>query len=79
MKLTLIRKDKKHQTHVNHNAIEWLMTLIIGFPKVIHHSVIPSISMQLAHYERITCFYDRMIDKFANEMILLNQFRLRKQ
>ena len=31
MKLTLIRKDKKNQTHITHKGIEWLMTLIIAF------------------------------------------------
>ena len=31
MKLTLIRKDKKNQTHITHKGIEWLMTPIIAF------------------------------------------------
>ena len=33
MKLTLIRKDKKNQTHITHKDIEWLMAQIIGFAK----------------------------------------------
>ena len=31
MKLTLIRKDKKNQTHITHKGIEWLMAPIIAF------------------------------------------------
>ena len=31
MKLTLIRMDKKNQTHITLKGIEWLMAHIIGF------------------------------------------------
>ena len=33
MKLTLIRKDKKNQTHITHKGIEWLKAQIIGSVK----------------------------------------------
>jgi len=32
-------------------------------PKVIRHPVIPSVNMQIACCEHITCFCDRMIDE----------------